>query len=162
MYSEDPEPGTPTQGKVVRAEVTKIKFNRDGTSSATGSTQLSNQSMGQKKVVINYADLVKEQRKLEGENGADVAISDRNNSNLSIGYNHEPTSPMRQRSLNDNTSAGAWPDTNNAASATAASSQVKGAAQALFNEELEMNGDDMTFEQKNVAAGAADNNRGDN
>ena len=95
MYSEDPEPGTPTNGKLVRAEVTKIKFNRDRTSEGTASTQLSNQSKGQTKVVINYADLVKEQRKLEGENGADVAISDRNNSNLSIGYNHAPTSPMR-------------------------------------------------------------------
>lgn len=59
--------------------------------------------------------------------GMDGDVSDRSRSNLSIGYNHAPESPMRHRSSNNVELGGSaeWP------------TQISKTNPALFGEELE-------------------------
>ena len=97
-------------------------------------------------VVINYADHVKQQ--LAGgisDHLDDLVSEDRSQSNISIGYNHAPTSPLRHFSSN-NLEPGQgqvpeWP----------ASSRAVGNTEAMFEDELEATDEAnaMAFEKKN-------------
>ena len=86
---------------------------------STGSS--SNNGMDhRKKVVINYADHVK-QRKQSLDGGAGISdqldelvSNDRSASNISIGHNHAPTSPMNTNRTPMNNGQGfpEWPTSN--------------------------------------------------
>ena len=66
--------------------------------STTGSS--SNMGEPKKKVVINYADHIKERSVDEQARSANEAVSDRTQSNISIGYNHAPESDRHFSSTN--------------------------------------------------------------
>ena len=77
-------------------------------SSGSSSTQPSakGNEHPKQKVVINYADHVKDSGRMSGDGALPDDLDDeamqRTASNLSVGYNHyEPTSPMRHRSSNN-------------------------------------------------------------
>ena len=98
-----------------------------------------------KKVVINYADHVKQQLASGGisDHLDDVAASEGeeedpcSQSNISIGYNHAPTSPMRQLSQNniEPPTLPEWPASSKAAPNSTSKPSL------LFREELEANDD---------------------
>lgn len=117
---------------------------------STGSSSTQPSAKGgdsKKKVVINYADHVRMQMEMHLSGGPvseTDQISERSRSNISIGYNHEPTSPMRHRS-STNAVAGLL-DPN---FGPLLGGEVPRGGQALFQEELEAP-DAMAFESKNV------------
>lgn len=85
-------------GGIAMTGLTEEPHNFDSTGSS--STQQPKAHDSKKKVVINYADHVKAQMMSTGGpiSSDNEQVSDRSRSNISIGYNHEPTSPMRHRS----------------------------------------------------------------
>ena len=89
-------------------------------------------------------------KELSYTDGQDGEVSERSRSNLSIGYNHAPESPMRHRSSN-NVELGDspnWPTT----------IENKNPA-ALFVEELESGVDGvMTFDKKDTSPQAKSDN----
>ena len=92
-------------------------------------------------VVINYADHVKQQLVQGSGDYVSEQASDRSQSNMSSGYNHAPSSPMRHRSsanVEPGQALAEWP--------TGATNEA-----SLFKEEFEATdeGTGMAFEGKN-------------
>ena len=147
QYEEGDEPNTPTGNQMYNNLQQDIDYVLGPPS--TGSSSNAGGELNRKKVVINYADHVKQQLASGGISDHmdhDVAASDEaaeeedqeDRSNISIGYNHAPTSPMRQLSQNNidaPMTLPEWPASSKAETNMAARPSL------LFREELEANDD---------------------